>query len=155
MKDGISAFVEDVARCAESCGEDRRGAICFVLELSEQYSYIRLRDLVRPIRFLKQINSAPPRQVGTYGFRSELVDDDNPARHYMAFVFVGFWLPYLLGVPVLWAWEFLGFLRYRFTWSQRDVRLGYVGLKHGRAVRRRGPNVLAPLIAKDLGDSMD
>ena len=147
---GVDALIRDVAEYAASCVATRRGTIRFVLRLSDEYAYIRLPDLIRPIRFLHQITGNPPRQFGTDGFRPTLVDDQNPTRHYIAFVFVGFWLPYLLGVIVLWSWEILGFLRYRGTWSHPDIQMGYVGLEHGWAVRRSGPSALAPLIAKDV-----
>ena len=68
----------------------------------------------------------------------------------MAFVFVGFWLPRILGYPVLLAWEVLGYLRYGFHWSQNDMRCGVIGLRHGRSVRREGSAVLAGLIERDL-----
>lgn len=154
-KGGLEAFIQDVERHARSCGSGRRGTIRFILAISDDYAYIRLADLARPLRFLRQISSEPPVQFGTQGFAPALVDDQNPARHYTAFVFIGFWLTYPLGVVVLWIWEILGFLRYRGTWSDPDLRLGLVGLRHGSCVRRHGPSVLTPLIARDLRSQTD
>jgi hypothetical protein len=94
----------------------------------------------------------PPRSFGTAGFAAWLVDDANPARHYTAFVFVGFWLPALLAQAVLYAWEAAGFVRYRGYWSPADVLSGQVGIRHGRLVRRHGPAILPALIAHDLAE---
>ena len=122
----------------------------FVRLAGERYAFIKPRDWKRPRRFLRQLAGKPPVRFGTHGFRPALVDDHDPARHYTAFVMVGFWLPRPLAVATLWAWEMLGFVRYRGTWSQPDVRLGGIGLRHGGQVRRAGAGVLAGLIERDL-----
>jgi hypothetical protein len=93
----------------------------------------------------------PPLRFGAAGFNPAMVDDQNPARHYIAFVVVGYWLPMILGYLVLYAWEIAGFVRYGGRWSPNDVRSGKAGLHHGRAVQRGGPEVLAPLVRRDLG----
>ena len=150
---GIIAFIDNVQRYADECGPDRDGANQFIQRISEDYANIQLADIGQPLRFLKQLSGKPPVRFGTEGFKPLLVDDDNPARHYTAFVFVGYWLPWVLSIFVLYGWEILGFLRYRFQWSQGDVRMGLVGLRHGRAVRREGAGVLAELIACDLANN--
>jgi hypothetical protein len=150
--DGVQAFGADVAQQAAEMGSDWPSKVQFILCIGERYGNIRLQDLRRPLRFLKQLISAPPRGFGVSGFKAELVEDakDNPARHYIAFVFVGFWLPALLGSGVLYTWEILGFFRYGGHWSVPDVRIGKLGLQHGAQVRRHGPQVLPMLIIRDL-----
>lgn len=81
-----------------------------------------------------------------------LVDDKNPARHYMAFVFLGFWLPTILAVMGLWLWEIAGLVRYGY-WATKDVRMGYVGIRHGRLLWRYGAVILPGLMAADLAES--
>ena len=102
------------------------------------------------MRFLRQMAGAPPLQFGVEGFRRDLVDDLNPARHYTAFVFTGYWLPRWAALLVLWLWEVAGFVRYRGEWSWPDVSSGQVGIRHGRLVARYGPTVLPGLMAADL-----
>lgn len=121
-----------------------------VLRLSEDFAYIRPADMGRPWRFLRQMAGAPPVRLGTHGFDPALVDDDNPARHYMAFVFVGYWLPAALALALLWLWEVAGFVRYRGVWSRPDLHMGLVGIRHGWMVRRHGAGILATLMALDL-----
>jgi len=147
---GVAAFIADVkARAAKTVAEARHTQE-FILEIGDAYAFIRLADWRRPRQFLAQLAGDPPIRFGTKGFRRALVDDQNPARHYTAFVFVGYWLPIPLAFLVLWAWEILGFLRYRGKWSQGDMRCGRIGIGHGRQVRRQGATVLADLIARDL-----
>lgn len=122
----------------------------FILLIADEYCYIRLRDVWNPVRFFKQMSGKPPVRFGPDGFIQELVDDDDPARHYTAFVFIGFWFFTPLAILILWLWEVLGFLRYGFSWSQEDIRLGHIGIRHGRQVRRQGPLILPRLIAQDL-----
>ncbi len=147
---GIEAFLADVTRRVDHLQQQGRSTDDFIREISDHYAFIRLHDLRRPLQFLRQLASEPPLRFGTAGFRRELVDDKNPARHYTAFVFVGYWLPLFFAIPVLWAWEVLGFVRYRGHWSQPDIRNGYIGLHHGRQVRRYGAAILPELIARDL-----
>jgi hypothetical protein len=147
---GAAAFIADVqTRTAKSLAT-QRPTQAFILEISDAYAFIRLQDWRRPLHFLKQMSGEPPIKFGTTGFKRTIVDDQNPARHYTAFVFVGYWLSAPLAFFVLWAWEILGFFRYRFHWSWRDLECGYIGIHHGRLVRRHGPAVLAPLIERDL-----
>lgn len=147
---GIDGFIADVACHVQSCPDDRAGKLRFIREISHDYAYVRLSDLKNPIRFLIQAAGKPPKRFGREGFKPPLVDDNDPARHYTAFVFVGFWLPTSLAILTLWVWEILGFFRYRGLWSHGDVLLGYVGIRHGRQVRRVGPSALPKLIDQDL-----
>ena len=147
---GAANFIADVQRRTAQSVADARTTHAFILEISDAYAFIRLQDWRHPVRFLKQMSGEPPIKFGTTGFKPTIVDDKNPARHYTAFVFVGYWLPAPLAVIVLWAWEILGFFRYRFHWSWRDLECGYIGIRHGRQVRRQGPVVLAELIERDL-----
>lgn len=149
-QEGIAALLADVNRRVRQAEKEGRSTADFVGEISEYYAFIRLSDLRYPRQFLRQLAGDPPLKFGTIGFRRELVDDQNPARHYTAFVFVGYWLPLLVAIPVLWAWEVLGFFRYGGHWSQPDIRNGYIGLRHGRQVRRHGAAILPQLIARDL-----
>ncbi len=148
---GVDGFLRDLHDQIDAARQQGRGTRDFVLQIAERYSYIRLADIKNPIRFLKQISSNPPICFGTAGFRQSIVDDQEPARHYTAFVFVGYWLPIVLALPVLWAWEILGFFRYG-KWSQPDIRSGNLGVRHGRAVRKAGPTVLPTLIQRDLSE---
>lgn len=147
---GIDALIADVNQRLARLQQQGGTTTDFIREIADQYAFIRLQDMRRPLQFLRQLAGAPPRRFGTHGFRRDLVDDQNPARHYTAFVFVGYWLPLGLGIVVLWAWELLGFVRYRGHWSQPDIRNGGIGLRHGREVRRAGAAVLPTLIARDL-----
>jgi len=150
---GFDAFLTDVRQRAAAAPPDWAGTKQFIHEIGDRYAFVRPQEiLTHPLRFLKQAAGEPPVRFGTQGFNRSLVDDDNPARHYTAFVFIGFWLPSLLAFALLWSWEILGFLRYRFKWSQPDIRSGYVGIHHGRAVRRDGAHVLPDLIAQDLAE---
>lgn len=151
---GVDAFIAGVSAYASAAKPGWWGTVRFILQIGEAYAYIRLQDLYNPLRFLKQLEGAPPVRLGTHGFSPVIVEpgDANPARHYTAFLFVGFWLPPILAVPVLYLWEVLGFLRYRFHWSDEDMRSGYYGIHHGRLVRRYGPTVLPALIARDLAE---
>jgi hypothetical protein len=125
-----------------------------MLQTGEAYAYIRLQDLYDPLRFLKQLQGAPPVRFGTTGFHHTIIEqgDANPARHYTAFLFVSFWLPPIIAVPILYSWELLGYLRYRFHWSAADMRSGFIGIRHGRLMRRYGPTILPALIAHDLAE---
>ena len=150
---GFDRFVGYLSTQAAAAPPGFAGAAWYILRVSEDCAYIRLQDMWQPRRFLRQMAGAPPLQFGTDGFSREHVDDSNPARHYMAFVFVGFWLPSLLGVPVLYAWEVAGFLRYRFQWSPRDVTSGKLGLRHGALIRTYGPTVHPGLVAGELAEA--
>ena len=147
---GVTAFIADVKARATRSIEQGRPTRDFILEISDAYAFIRLRDWRRPLQFLKQMAGTPPITFGTEGFKCTIVDDKNPARHYTAFVFVGFWLPTPLAFLALWAWEILGFFRYHWQWSSRDIQCGYIGVRHGRQVRKQGTSVLADLIERDL-----
>lgn len=152
---GIAAFITDVeSRVAQSVAANLP-THAFILEISDAYAFIRLRDWRQPLQFLKQMAGDPPIRFGTKGFKRALVDDQNPARHYTAFVFVGYWLPTPVALLVLWAWEILGFFRYGGQWSPGDMLSGRIGIRHGRQVRRDGPTVLAELIKRDLDGRAD
>jgi hypothetical protein len=147
---GFTAFIDYLSTQVQAAPAGFAGSAWYILRASEDCAYIRLQDMWQPLRFLRQMAGAPPLRFGTSGFSPKHVDDSNPARHYMAFVFVGFWLPPLLGVLVLYAWEIAGFLRYRFQWSPNDVTSGKLGLRHGGIIRRYGPTVHPALVAADL-----
>jgi len=149
---GLEAFIATIERCAGQCHDDRQGRRRFVGELGSLCAGIHGEKMLRhPIRFLREMQGNPPLRFGTAGFHPEVVDDLNPARHYIAFVVVGFWLPVALAVPVLYLWEVASFFRYKGHWSQKDIHSGMIGIRHGRAVAREGIHVLAPLARRDLG----
>lgn len=150
MKSGIDGFIDAVQERAKIATTQDAGNAAFIRAIGEDFAFIRLADWRTPLKFLKQMAGAPPIQFGTKGFRRDVVDDKNPARHYTAFVFVGYWFPYLLGWLILWGWEILGYFRYRFQWSPKDIRCGLIGLRHGRLVRKQGALVLADCIRRDL-----
>ena len=147
---GYAAFIEYVSERAAQAPAGWSGAAWFILCVGEECANIRLQDVGRPWRFLAQAASAPPVCFGPHGFAPHLVDDRLPARHYVAFVFVGFWLPYPLAWLTLYVWEIAGFLRYGFHWSAPDLRLGRIGIRHGALIRRYGPTILPALLAADL-----
>lgn len=146
---GLDALVDAVERYRTEAKGDSRTV---VRRLGEDFAYIRWQDITNPLRFLRQMAGNPPVRLGVRGFRKDLVDDENPARHYIAFVIVGYWLPRPLADVVLWLWEIAGFVRYGGTWSAPDLASGYVGIRHGRQVRRHGIGVLAGLIRRDLAE---
>ncbi len=151
---GIDGFIAATSRLAAGFPQTPSGSRAFVLAFCERMAYIRLADIRAPWRFLKQMEGAPPLAWGTDGFRQSLLDDSNPARHYAAFLFVGYWLPWLPGALALWLWELAGFLRYGFCWSAPDVRSGFIGLWHGQLVRRYGHTILPSLLSRDLRESV-
>lgn len=147
---GFAAFAEYVAACAAQAPPAWSGAVWFVLRIGEDCANIRLQEMWRPWRLLADAARVPPQRFGPTGFDPSLVDDHLPARHYIAFVFVGFWLPPRLAQATLYAWEVAGFVRYGFQWSAPDLRLGRVGLRHGMLVNRYGPTVMPSLLTRDL-----
>lgn len=149
-KSSLDTFVAYLSAQAQAAPPGFAGAAWYILRIGEDCAGIRLEDLWRPRRFLRQLAGAPPLHFGVEGFSTALVDDHHPARHYVAFVFVGFWLPGRLALATLYAWEAAGFLRYGLRWSQRDVHCGLVGLRHGAWVRAYGPVVLPSLAAGEL-----
>ena len=149
----LPGFIAAISALAARFPLTPTGTRRFVLAFGEEMAYIRVQDAWNPWRFLRQMEGNPPVRWGTRGFKRGLVDDRNPARHYAAFVFVGFWLPGWMAVLLLWLWELAGFVRYGFRWSQADTRSGYVGLWHGRLVRRYGHTILPSLIARDLAET--
>lgn len=152
MPSGIDQFIDATSQLAQHFPLTPRGTTDFVLTLSDYCAYIRLQDVRYPYRFLRQMEGNPRMRFATGGFKNGLVDDENPARHYTAFLFVGFWLPNGVGLVALWLWELAGSVRYG-AWSQADIRMGYVGLYHGRLVRRYGHTILPSLMARDLVES--
>lgn len=147
---GLGGFIRASERMVARFPPDRSGTRRFVLAFCEDAAHIRLQDLTNPLRFFRQMEGNPPRQWGTEGFRDNLVDDSNPARHYAAFLFAGFWLPSPLAILLLWVWEFLGYIRYGFRWSLADIRSGYVGIFHGQLIRMNGHMILPSLLTRDL-----
>ncbi len=148
---GLDRFVALLESNASRLPPGRGSTARFVMLLGDQCAYIRPQDIRRPVRFLRQMAGQPPLRFGTTGFNPAIIDDQNPVRHYVAFVVVGFWLPALLAVLVLLGWEILGFVRYGGRWSRKDVLGGWIGLRHGRRVRRMGPWLLPALVRRDLG----
>jgi hypothetical protein len=152
----IDHFIHRISSLAANSPPDSIGTISFILRLGEEFANIRLQDLYRhPLRFLLQVNQAPALRLGASGFAAHLIEGpyDNIARHYSAFVFVGFWLPMPLALLTLWIWEGLSFIRYAGHWSQPDIRSGLIGLRHGRLVRQYGPTILPGLIAGELAEN--
>jgi hypothetical protein len=154
IRPGLDGWIADLSAHVAQATPGWWGTVQFMLRIGERYAYIRLQDLFNPLRFLRQLEGAPPISFGTAGFHPSLLEegDANPARHYTAFLFVAFWLPSILAVPLLYAWEVLGYLRYRFHWSDADMLSGFYAIYHGRLVRRYGPTILPALIARDLAD---
>lgn len=149
---GMDAFLAAVQQAAAAVYARRLTPARALLHLGEDYAYIRLRDLARPVRFLRQMAGHPPIRLGRSGFRRSLVDDDNPARHYTAFLLIGYWLPFWAARLVLWAWEIAGFVRYGGAWSGADIACGMLGVRHGRWVRCYGMTVLPGLVAAELAE---
>lgn len=149
---GINAFIEAITQQAKQTPPGWKSTMQFILRISDAYAGIRFKDMRHPMRFLKQMTGNPPIRFGTHGFKPELIDDPQPMRHYIAFVFVGFWLPYPLAGAFLWLWEVLGIFRHGI-WGEADMKLGWIGIEHGGHVRRHGPAVLAHLIRRDLAES--
>jgi hypothetical protein len=146
---GLPALVAATRRyIAEENGNS--GAV--VRRLAEDFAYIHLHDIRNPYRFLRQMEGAPPIRLGTKGFRRDMVDDLNPARHYIAFVAMGYWLPYWMAIAVLYLWEIAGYIRYGFQWSNEDMLSGLTGVRHGNAVRRQGIEVLPELMERDVAE---
>lgn len=146
---GLSGLIAATEQyIAEEGGDSNR----VVRRLAEDFAYIHFEDVRNPYKFLRQMEGQPPIRLGTEGFRRELVDDKNPARHYMAFVAMGYWLPYWMAICVLYMWEVAGYIRYGFTWSQEDMLSGLTGVRHGNAVRQDGIALLPGLMDADLGD---
>ena len=149
---GLRGLVEATRR---TIAEENGNSAMVVRRLAEDFAYIHLRDVWNPYKFLRQMEGEPPVRLGTEGFRTDLVDDENPARHYMAFVALGYWLPKVIALVMLFGWEVAGFVRYGFTWSKEDMASGLMGVRHGNAVRRRGVGVLPDLMARDLASQKD
>ncbi|MBI3941676.1 MAG: hypothetical protein HY326_01565 [Chloroflexi bacterium] len=149
---GAAGFVERVHIYERLSSQHAKPSNWFIDTLSRQFAGVDPADWWRPWRWLRAMGSAqPPEDVGSAGFRPDLVDDDRPARHYIAFVMAGYHMPYLLGSILMYAWEILGRIRYG-SFSTKDILLAEIGLKHGGAVRRHGPEILTDLIQQDLLD---
>lgn len=150
---GFDAFCAYLQAKATQTPPGWPGTVWFVLSISEECAGIFTQYIfVDPLRFLQLAAGAPPLQFGTEGFSPSVVDDRNPARHYVAFVFIGFWLPRFLALIFLYLWEIAGFVRYKGHWSSKDIVCGRIGIAHGRWVRRSGPTVLPALAAAELAD---
>ncbi len=149
---GLDAFIVYVNDLVQWAWVTRADTAQLILRMGEDCAYIRLGDVEQPMRFLRQMSGAPPIRFGTAGFRSDILDDFNPARHYTAFVFVGFWLPTPAAICLLWAWEVASFIRYKGHWSPKDILSGNIGIRHGRLVKRYGASILPSLIAADLSE---
>lgn len=153
--EGVEAFIDHMTANVSRAVRNSVSWSHFVNEIADQYAYIRLRDIKNPVRFLSQMAGVPPVQFGDLGFREELLDDRNPARHYVALLYVGFYLPTWLAIITLYVWELAGCVRYGVHWSQADIRSGMVGVRHGALVRKYGPTILPSLIAAHLVEPDD
>src|SRR5688572_17263650 len=71
-----------VAATRRYIAEENGDSAAVVRRLAEDFAYIHLQDVWNPYKFLRQMEGAPPVRLGTEGFRRDLVDDHNPARHY-------------------------------------------------------------------------
>lgn len=150
---GFDAFCAYLQLKAAQAPTGWPGSVWFILSIGEECAGLFTQYIfVDPFRFLRLAAAAPPLQFGTGGFTSSVVDDFNPARHYIAFVFVGFWLPQCLALGLLYLWELAGFIRYRGRWSSKDIVCGRIGIAHGAWVRRVGPLALPGLAAAALAD---
>lgn len=144
-----------IAATEQYIAEEEGDSARVVRRLAEDFAYIHFEDVRNPYKFLRQMEGQPPIRLGTKGFRRELVDDKNPARHYMAFVGMGYWLPYWMAICVLYLWEIAGYVRYGFQWSHEDMLSGLTGVRHGNAVRRESVALLPALMEADLSDHGD
>lgn len=149
---GVDALIAAASHYVWEAKQRGEGTGRIILRLADEFAFIRLGDVLKPLRFLKQMEGVPPLQVGTDGFRTDLVDDQNPARHYLAFVFLGYWLPGWAALAMIWLWEIAGFVRYGGEWSWPDVASGNLGVRHGQLVRRYGATILPMLIAAELAE---
>lgn len=143
----FASYVEDLIR--QSDAEGRRPA-WLMATLAERCANVDLRLLRRPLQFWRSLRRLPPVCFGRSGFRGELVDDYHPARHYCAFLAVGFFLPEWLAFPFATIWEGAEHLVFG-EHSPRDVALSRVAIRHGRLTRREGIDRLPGLIRSELG----
>ncbi|MSP13068.1 MAG: hypothetical protein EXR62_08925 [Chloroflexi bacterium] len=147
---GATGFVARVQYYAGLSSQHTRSSHWFIDTLACQFAGLDLADWWRPWRWFRAMGSAkPPEDMGPAGFRVDLVDDNRPARHYVAFLMIGYYLTYPLGWLVMYGWEILGWVRYG-SFSRTDILLAKVGLQHGVMIRRDGPEILADLIVRDL-----
>lgn len=147
--DSCQRFAAYAGALAGQTAAQKRGATWFVLELARQAANVDFGELRRPWRFWRRLRQEPPVCFGPRGFRPALTDDFHPARHYSAFLLVGFFLPNPLGAAFAWLWERAeGWLLGSF--SPRDVGLARLAVRHGRAVRHEGPAALPALIRRDV-----
>jgi hypothetical protein len=147
---GLDGFISVVSALTAEAVSGRRSDAWLIRRMGEDFAYIRLQDVLNFPRFLRQMAGEPPVRFGITGFWPAVVDDKNPARHYTALLTVGYWLPMPAAILVLWLWEIAGFVRYRGHWSWPDLANGYIGIRHGRWVRRYGASILPGLIARHL-----
>jgi len=118
----FARFVEALAGQAESDAE-------FVELLGEALTGLQNGDIFAPI-------GDPSVFFGASGFRDVWVDDDNPARHYAAYVVAGFQLGVAAGTTIAVGRELPGACR--VGCSARDVALGMIGASHGDQLRSVG-----------------
>ena len=146
---GCHGFIEYVENLIERAAEEQRRPAWIMGTLARECANVDLRRLRRPLRFWHSLRELPPVRFGRDGFRRALVDDYHPARHYCAFLALGFFLPAWLAVPFarLWEWaEGVVFGEY----SPRDVALSELAIRHASALRRAGIDELPALIRRDL-----
>jgi hypothetical protein len=117
---------EKFAQYVESLARDTKSDAEFIQVLAEQMA-----------GFPNGNSEAAPHgvtpQFGNTGFRSDLVDDANPARHYAAYLAVGFQKGGLPGAAIAVARELPGICG--GGCSVQDIRLGIMGANHGASLR--------------------
>ena len=150
---GIDALIAAASQVSVEARAAGAGSGQVIRRLGEDFAFIRLQDVGRPRRFLRQMAGAPPIRIGSRGFRAKWVDDAHPARHYVAFLVMGYWLPGWAATLVLWLWETAGFVRYGGKWSWPDIASGALGIRHGRLARRTSAVVLPALMASELAEA--
>jgi hypothetical protein len=145
-------FIQYVEQLIGQAAREGRRPTWVMTTLARRCANIDLRRLRRPLHFWRSLRQLPPVRFGRSGFRAALVDDYHPARHYCAFLAVGFFLPTFLAIPFarLWEWaEGVVFGEY----SRRDVDLSVLAIRHARVIRRSGIEHLPALIRRDLCQS--
>jgi hypothetical protein len=78
-------------------------------------------------------------QFNASGFNPALVDDNNPARHYTAYLGTGFQKGPVVGAGIAILREFPGICQ--GGCSLQDVRLGLIGSSHGSQLGVNGPQM--------------
>lgn len=142
---GFAAYVEYLLR--QGAGRPPRWVVLTVARDCANVDVGRLPW--RPLAFWRGLRTRPPVTFGPAGFRPTLVDDSEPARHYAAFLGVGYFLPAPLDLLFARLWERAEGIVFR-QYSAIDLALAELAVRHGRRARREGPAILPALIRADL-----